>query len=80
MAPAATEIAILPLLPDVDLDAPDSEGHKVVKGMIETLTNQKGYIGIHYGRQHENPDNLVLAIGLYSIIVPLVQIEMGTTD
>jgi hypothetical protein len=59
----ATEIAILPLLPEIDIDTPGSEGRNVVNSMVETLAKQKGYLGIHYGRQHENPDNLVLAIG-----------------
>lgn len=60
----ATELATLPLLPEVDIATPGSEGHAVINGMIETLGEQKGYLGIHYGRQHERPDNLVLAIGL----------------
>lgn len=63
--PQATELAILPLLPDVDITTPGSQGHTVINGMIETLVQQTGYLGIHYGRQHESPDNLVLAIGLY---------------
>ncbi|TLD20072.1 hypothetical protein E2P81_ATG09142 [Venturia nashicola] len=65
--PQATELATLPLLPDVDIATPGSEGHSVISGMVGTLVNQKGYLGIHYGRQHENPDNLVLAIDWASI-------------
>jgi hypothetical protein len=73
MPQIATEIATLPLLPDIDIDTPGGEGHNVINGMIETLGKQKGYLGLHYGRQHENPDNLVLAIGLYSITISPVQ-------
>ncbi|KAE9974330.1 hypothetical protein EG328_003914 [Venturia inaequalis] len=65
--PQATELAILPLLPDVDITTPGSQGHTVINGMIETLVQQTGYLGIHYGRQHESPDNLVLAIDWNSI-------------
>jgi hypothetical protein len=72
MPQAATEIATLPLLPDIDIDTPGSEGHNVVNGMLETLGKQKGYLGMHYGRQHESPDNFILAIGLYSVTVQSV--------
>ncbi|QDS71290.1 hypothetical protein FKW77_001258 [Venturia effusa] len=68
MAPTiATELAILPLLPEVDLATHGSEGHTVITHMIATLSEQKGYLGIHFGRQHESPDDLVLAIDWDSI-------------
>lgn len=72
--PQATELATLPLLPDVDIATPGTEGHAVINGMIETLAKQRGYLGIHYGRQHETPDNLVLAIGLCTVVVHQVQL------
>lgn len=68
MAPAV-ELATLPLLPGVDIATPGSEGRAVIARMIKTLSEQRGYLGIHYGLQHENPDKLVLAIGLHLIIV-----------
>jgi hypothetical protein len=63
MPQIATEIATLPLASGIDIDTPGSEGHNVVNGMIATLAKQKGYMGIHYGRQHENPNNFVAVIG-----------------
>lgn len=74
--PQTTELATLPLSPEVDIATPGSVGHTVITGMIETLAKQKGYLGIYYGRQHESPDNLVLAIGLSSITVHPVRPEI----
>jgi hypothetical protein len=71
MPPTATEIATLPLQPGIDIDTPGSEGHNVVLSMIAALPKVNGYMGMHYGRQVETPDNFVLAIGLSNSVQPM---------
>jgi hypothetical protein len=71
MPPTATEIATLPLQPGVDLETPGSEGHNVVLSMIAALSKVNGYMGMHYGRQVECPDNLLLAIGMSTFVQPM---------
>jgi hypothetical protein len=59
--PNATEIAILPLLPEVDIS--QGEGLQVVQRMLSTLNQQEGFQGAVYGTQVEHPDLMTLMIG-----------------
>jgi hypothetical protein len=60
--PNATEVAFLPLLPEVDIS--QGEGLEVVHRMLSTLKQQKGFQGAVYGTQIENPDVMTLMIGM----------------
>jgi hypothetical protein len=62
MPPHATEIAILPLLPDVDISKGD--GLKVVQRLLATLKEQSGFKSAVYGLQVEHPDTMTLLIGM----------------
>jgi hypothetical protein len=61
MSSTATEIAILPLLPEVDIST--GNGLDVVQRMISTLEKQTGFQGAVYGTQEEHPDIMTLMIG-----------------
>jgi hypothetical protein len=62
MALNATEIAFLPLLPEVDIST--GEGLEVVNRMFSTLEQQNGFQHAVYGTQVEHSDTMTLMIGM----------------
>ncbi|OAL54853.1 hypothetical protein IQ07DRAFT_278701 [Pyrenochaeta sp. DS3sAY3a] len=60
MAQTTTEIALLPLKPDVDLEQGDAKG--IWQGMLKTIASQKGYQKLYWGVKVEDKETAVLVV------------------
>lgn len=60
MSEQATEIALLPARPDVDLDNPETKAGW--ESALRIITKQPGFISLYWGRQIEHHDIIELVI------------------
>jgi hypothetical protein len=67
MSDQVTEITSVPIKPDLDIEKPGSEGHKLVAELNEAIANIKGFQKLTWGPQHESPRTYTWAIGKVSI-------------
>ena len=61
MAPV-TEIAILPLKSGCQLDKPATDDGTLFQEALNTILEQDGAQGLYWGREKDNPTNLVLLV------------------
>jgi hypothetical protein len=64
MPSSVTEICYLTLKPGLDLEAPDSTAAQTWNDIVTTVSQQEGYQNSYWGRQIENPNELLLLIGI----------------
>jgi hypothetical protein len=64
MASPVTEICYLTLKPGADVHAPGSAAAQAWNDIVTTLSQQDGYQSSHWGTQIENPNVLIMMIGI----------------
>lgn len=74
MAQTITEIALIPLLPGVNLDEGDA---KVVwQRMLKTIASQKGWQKMYWGMKVEDKEVVVLVVGMFYLVIFLLILIM----
>lgn len=74
MASPATEIAYISLKPSLDLEGNTTEA-EIWQQALSTISEQKGYQRLYWGRQLEDPDVLLLVIGKSHGVLPGPRID-----
>jgi hypothetical protein len=70
MSNPVTELTFIPIKPELDIETPGSEGHKIVTEINEILLNIKGLQKLTWGPQLENPRTYEWALGRVNIVFP----------
>lgn len=58
-----TEVFIMPMAPGSAIGDPENQAAVIAKESLETLSKQKGLVGIQFGTQKENPEVFQALIG-----------------
>jgi hypothetical protein len=64
MSSPVTEICYLTLKPGADIYAPGSTAAQTWNDLVTTVSLQEGYQSSHWGTQIENPNILMMMIGI----------------
>jgi hypothetical protein len=64
MASPVTEICYLTLKPGADVNEPGSTAAQTWNDIVTTVLQQEGYQSSHWGTQIENPNILIMMIGI----------------
>jgi hypothetical protein len=80
MSDQVTELTSLVIRPDLDVETPGSEGHKLVGEINEIILNIKGLQKLTWGPQHENPRTYEWALGRVHILFPSTAYSFNATD